>query len=427
MKTRIAFLAFALAFGTNPLSAQGPLAPPGAPAPTMKTLQQIEPRTDVATLAGDANYHHIITASGSYYLSGNVEVTLAHGIDIRASRVTLDLGGFAVRRTSGAGGNGVELSTGLNSIAVKNGSISGFANGLSLVSNAACRLTRLHIQGGMSGIAFTQDCKGNLVLDCAISDTSGVGIQLLTGPGGGSGGSCNQNIVQRCTVTKTGGVGIDFDGSNTGAALGNAVLDSAISQTGQNGIRFTGGNAQMNGNTVSKCAIANPGGNGVELSAFVSFADGNLLSDLAISKAAANGVSVVSNSNGNLRGNLLQRLTISDPVGMNIKLEAVQGGAVSGNVVRDCVGRDSGAIGLEIDGGPTGTANFNRVEGNHFSRTPPQIIIGSYLRNPDAELRGELHLAKFGERLSARLQLRCQRHRRSHRHDHRHAPQLRQQ
>ena len=50
------------------------LTPPGAPAPTMKSLAQIEPRTAVnaANTPGDAGNLFIISNSGSYYLAANV-------------------------------------------------------------------------------------------------------------------------------------------------------------------------------------------------------------------------------------------------------------------------------------------------------------------------------------------------------------------
>ncbi len=375
-------LAIALTCGpVVPLNAQGDLNPPAGPtAPTQKTLQQIEPRTDVATLPGDTNYHHIIDAPGSYYLTGNLEATLTHGVDIRAGGVTLDLGGFSISRSDAVTGNGVELSSGLNCIAVKNGSISGFAKGISLTNNAACRLTRLQIQGGTIGLSFTLNCKANLVLDCAITGTSAEGIKFLTGTGGGAGGSCDTNLVQRCTVTKTEGIAIDFDAGNTGSAIGNAVLDSTITSTGVSraGIRFSGGNAQMNGNIVSKCTLEETGGPAVQLSAFSAFADGNILSDLTIRRAGGYGVQLLSPSGGNVRGNLLQRLTISNPSGPYANLETIQGGNVSGNVVRDCVGRDSGIIGLHCDGGPTGSADYNRFDGNHFTRTRPLLVLGSH-------------------------------------------------
>ena len=75
MKTRFRSGALVSAFfcGTTiSVLAQGSLAPPGTPTPTMKTLQQIEPRTDLqatpappGVVTTDANYHFIINQPGS--------------------------------------------------------------------------------------------------------------------------------------------------------------------------------------------------------------------------------------------------------------------------------------------------------------------------------------------------------------------------
>src|SRR6266853_1113243 len=71
--------------------AQGSLTPPGAPAPTMKTLQQIQPRTPISSVPV------IILNSGSYYLTDNLEVIYGDAIFISANNVTVDLNGFNIR------------------------------------------------------------------------------------------------------------------------------------------------------------------------------------------------------------------------------------------------------------------------------------------------------------------------------------------
>src|SRR6476620_4843239 len=116
---------------------QGSLTPPGPPAPTFKTLQQVEPRTDLqATPAPpgvdttSTTYHFIITQPGSYYLSANLGVTKPSGIRINAVGVTLDLNGFEISRASGSGGDGIVISPTSSRAAVRNGSIRGFSNGI---------------------------------------------------------------------------------------------------------------------------------------------------------------------------------------------------------------------------------------------------------------------------------------------------------
>lgn len=69
---------------------QGSLTPPGAPGPTMKTLDQVEARTPIP--GGTAPY--TISASGSYYLTGNITVATGDVITSTAADVTIDLNGF---------------------------------------------------------------------------------------------------------------------------------------------------------------------------------------------------------------------------------------------------------------------------------------------------------------------------------------------
>src|ERR1017187_7620780 len=100
--------------------AQGSLTPPGAPVPTMKSLDQIEARTPIAAAP------FTISNSGSYYLTGNLTVNSSSAITIATNQVTLDLNGFTISSTApSAAGSGILLVSGLTDITIVNGHIKG--------------------------------------------------------------------------------------------------------------------------------------------------------------------------------------------------------------------------------------------------------------------------------------------------------------
>jgi hypothetical protein len=100
---------------------QGSLTPQAAPAPTMKSLDQIEARTPIAAAP------FTITTSGSYYLTKNVSVASGDAITINANDVTLDLNGFTISSTNAnpVTGTGILIGNSLHNITISNGHISG--------------------------------------------------------------------------------------------------------------------------------------------------------------------------------------------------------------------------------------------------------------------------------------------------------------
>jgi hypothetical protein len=197
MKIKIHLLRATLLFATlNPqlstVFAQGSLTPPGAPAPTMKSLDQIEARTAITNTAS------LVTLSqpGSYYLMHNLTVSSGDAIDITANQVTLDLNGFTISSTaSSAAGYAINLAVagGNSDITIFNGHIKG-----GVTTNA----------GTFSGPGFGSgiDLPGSIVQNVRVTGVSvsgclNYGIFLGTG---------DSTVVESCTV-KTVNSGIVAD------------------------------------------------------------------------------------------------------------------------------------------------------------------------------------------------------------------------
>jgi hypothetical protein len=186
-------------------SAQGSLTPPGPPAPTMVTLQQIEPRRPISSVP------FTISASGSYYLTANLTVSVGDAIDINASGVTLDLNGFAISSTQEAlapTGNGIFalpntskgilIGGGQQNIHILNGSIAG---------NVA------YSAGSYSGPGFAYGIYCSAVSGVPSSyNVCVTGVSVFGCLDDGINlGSGNSSIVESCTVNTVGGNGIVAD------------------------------------------------------------------------------------------------------------------------------------------------------------------------------------------------------------------------
>jgi hypothetical protein len=329
-------LALAFAFLLQPISsllAQGPLTPqPGAPAPTMKTLQQVEPRTDLNTLGGDATTVCTIVRPGSYYLSADL-AGAAGKSTIRvatAGRVTIDLNGFALTST-GAGQMAILPN---NDLVVRNGYILADAN--SSTKAIGGRLARVVCEDlGIFG-------NGGTVLDLG-ADAAIARCRLTDG-----GIACQERSVVRETVISAKASDVSVTLGDESQAVGlvlqiglgalavgerGLIADCAINAAGPppiivNGAVLIAGE----GSVVRHCSVAagNTAGSAIVVGT------GALVSGCRVSSAFRDGIAAASLAN------------------VTVESCSVQGNGRDGIVlganarVRDCSVQGSGAQGIEV-------------------------------------------------------------------------------
>jgi hypothetical protein len=250
--------------------AQGSLTPPGAPAATMKTLQQIEPRAPISVLPT------VITSSGSYYIVSNLVGSAgSDGITVAANNVTIDLRGFTlVGPASALAENGIDCGSRSN-IFILHGTVSGW-NGSGIGGSARyCRVIDLTAaDNGRSGIrtgdySLVQHCiadrnglnssgqigigigSGAIVRDCVVSGHNGASSIGISG-----GGNC---LVEHCNISgnnSAGGSGIDANGSSL---VVDCVVAGNLGTTNNVGI-FVNSKSQ-----VKHCVISGNSGDGMRV------------------------------------------------------------------------------------------------------------------------------------------------------------------
>lgn len=257
-------LAASIAWGPTEVCAQGSLAPPGAPAPTMRALHEIETRTPVQSLSGDGSAQFVIAVPGAYYLTGDISgVSAKSAIAINADGVTLDLCGHILTGVTGAL-RGIEFRGVRTGFTIRNGVIRNFDGG-GVSSNGGAvtngRIAWLTVLSCSPGIAFgSGPADGVAVSECTVTGGTASGISLTTARG----------LVERCAVSGLSGsaavIGIMAQAVNgctvtniaaTGSAAAQGIACAEASQCAVSGVTNSGSGpaSGIAGSMVTNCDV----------------------------------------------------------------------------------------------------------------------------------------------------------------------------
>ncbi|MFG0275959.1 MAG: right-handed parallel beta-helix repeat-containing protein [Phycisphaerales bacterium] len=389
MERLLAALGACCALILHPPATAGPLTPPGAPAPTMKTLDQVEPSVPIGPLTtpGDADALYVITQPGAYHLTADLIGQAAkHGVQISSADVTLDLRGFTLRGVAtGLDGVRVGETAGplLANIVIRNGRSVGWG-GSGVRADRANRASLHNLFSVSNGAYGVLAGVGALVADCTAEDNDLTNFSVA-----------GQSIVERCMAIRGGADG--FTGSSTtlfrqcvafvnmgdgfrpgvGATLVECVASGNQGDGFDAGARTVfercssifdaqrGVNAGVDSSVID-CAITGAGADGVVL------ADGGRMTGGAV--AAVGGTGITAGAQARIDGVTVRSAGVGVSVGAASRVERCLIANIGADGVRltshgAAIGNTIDSCGTSADGaGVRATDVANRIEGNSATR-----------------------------------------------------------
>jgi parallel beta-helix repeat protein len=289
----------------------------GPLAPTMKTLEQAEPRVPIGpdTTPGDANSIYRIAQPGSYYLTGSVTSTGAvgeHAIEIAASGVTIDLRGFELIG-AGQSGDAIAADGAIEEIRIHSGRIRDWGGsgiylwnvpgcivedivashnadaGIRLGDTAVVTRCVARFNDGINGGEGIQTAFGGAISDCVAESNAGDGISCSTGSIDGCTARLNGfygiansiGVISNCSADQNSGIGI---GTTSGA------IRSCVSR-----LNGSDGFWAADSSTIIDCTSLANTGNGIHVRNTCRIAD-NFCRSNGLNAADAAGIYVEEDS-----------------------------------------------------------------------------------------------------------------------------------
>lgn len=306
-----------------------PVHPPGGPVEgTYKTLVEVEPRIAIneVNTPGDADSRYRIVNRGSYYLTGDLPISMVRsGIEIAADNVTIDLMGFTLYSVDplplgsppisldGITTSGVTFEN----IHIRNGVIKGFGQAGVAVRGRNCRFDNLRVHGnvghGLEGWLHS------VVTDCVSQDNGGNGFDFSS-----------TVVFRNCHASE------NAIGFNTGQ---NAVVIGCISDNNTTGI-FTQKACRITDTIVDSSLTG------------IDVGPGSVVTGCVVSFS---GTGINARVAGSEEGTTITECAVT---GTGIGISVSQSCYVFNNTCDNC-----------INSGILATSVGNRIEGNHVSGT----------------------------------------------------------